>query len=375
MSEATNNGLYIKRECVSMKKYINELEAFIYEYCIEDIRKAVESYCNDKNMHDIIEELDDGEAVFEKMSLVSVYCKFVENTLKITALFNCPVTPKKKPNSRRKVIKKPDDFSMEASITVHFQGGKLEKRITCYYVPAYMVGYHPPKPIHENIIPFIDVKTLDAEAESFLKEYYPDALDTPVPVPIEEIASKMGLTVLKNYRLTEDFSIFGQICFEDMNVSVFDCENNQPQLVQVKAGTVFIDPDTFWQRNAGCVNNTLAHEIVHWHKHRWYPALCKLLNEKLEIACRCPTNMSYPKTSLEWTNLQSIEWQANKLAPRILMPAKTFRQKVEELYRMDSCSISEDNDEKLKNIVQELGEFYKTHVYFTHLLHHNLSVY
>ena len=33
-----------------------------------------------------------------------------------------------------------------------------------------------------------------------------------------------------------------------------------------------------------------------------------------------------------WTDEQRMEWQANSLAPRILMPLSTFKMKVAEVY-------------------------------------------
>lgn len=341
-----------------MNKYRNELEAFIYEYCIEDIQREVWAYCAGNKEYRIIDEQEDEFTLIEKMLLASAECKYVDSSLKIIARLICPVLLQRDDDLRKQFKKKVDNISVEVYITINLQGSKDQKDISCKYVLDNNVGCKQPKPIQENIIPFINANKLDDEAECFLKMYYPDALEAPMPVPIKEIASKMGLTLLENYRLTEDFSVFGQICFEDMNVTVFDCENNQPQSIQVKAGTIFVDPDTFWQRNAGCVNNTIAHEIVHWHKHRWYPVLCKLLDKKLEMAHRCPAKITRPDKNAEWTNVQSMEWQANKLAPRILMPAKTFRQKVEELYGVNSYSSAENDDDKLKRIIQKLGEFY-----------------
>ena len=59
-----------------------------------------------------------------------------------------------------------------------------------------------------------DFKDLDKEATAFLEKYYPEALEEPLRVPIEDIAKeKLGLNVIQGYRITDDFTIFGQICF------------------------------------------------------------------------------------------------------------------------------------------------------------------
>ena len=50
--------------------------------------------------------------------------------------------------------------------------------------------------VSSNIVPIIYKKDLDDIANEFLAEYYPEALVKPVPVPIADIAEKMGLTIL-----------------------------------------------------------------------------------------------------------------------------------------------------------------------------------
>ena len=63
------------------------------------------------------------------------------------------------------------------------------------------------------LVPRISRTQFDSEATAFLEKYCPEALQTPMCVPIESIATeKMQLTVLE-YRMSEDLSILGQICF------------------------------------------------------------------------------------------------------------------------------------------------------------------
>ena len=76
-----------------------------------------------------------------------------------------------------------------------------------------------------------------------------------------------------------------------------------------------------------------AHEVYHWHRHRLYAAIKQILRNEKFIAHRCPSNMSYPSEYEEWTDEQRMEWQANNMAPRILMPIQTFKIKVDELYQ------------------------------------------
>lgn len=65
-----------------------------------------------------------------------------------------------------------------------------------------------------NLVPVISKAQFDDEATAFLMEFFPEALLSPMPIPISNIAkNRMGLTVLTDMRLSEDFSILGQMCF------------------------------------------------------------------------------------------------------------------------------------------------------------------
>lgn len=115
----------------------------------------------------------------------------------------------------------------------------------------------------KNIVPIIRKVDLEDEATTFLEKYCPEALEKPMAVPIISIAESMGLEIYQGYRITDDFSIFGQICFSDGDAEVYDLFNCIKSTLHVRRGTILIDACTFWERNLGCVNNTIAHEVYH----------------------------------------------------------------------------------------------------------------
>lgn len=90
--------------------------------------------------------------------------------------------------------------------------------------------------------------------------------------------------------------------------------------MDVSRGTVIIDACAYWQRNLGCVNNNVAHEVFHRHRHSIYEAIRKMLLKETMITHRCPVKDSYPQGVSVWTDTDRIEWQASRMAPRILMP-------------------------------------------------------
>lgn len=105
-------------------------------------------------------------------------------------------------------------------------------------------------------------------------------------VPFEDIAKdKLHLNVVQGYRITDDFSILGQICFSPGKVKIYDLFKTSEKEEDVPKGTILIDAYTYWQRNSGCVNNTIAHEVYHWHRHRLYATIKSILrNERSLLA-------------------------------------------------------------------------------------------
>ena len=79
-----------------------------------------------------------------------------------------------------------------------------------------------------------------------------------MPVPVKQIAEDiLHLTVLEGRRITDDFSIFGEICFSKGQITTYDPFSNTEKEIDVQRGTILIDSDTYWRRNQGCVNNTI----------------------------------------------------------------------------------------------------------------------
>ena len=184
----------------------------------------------------------------------------------------------------------------------------------------------------ESNAPHIYEKDFDKEAILFLEKYYPDALKQPMEVPILDIArKKMGLRVVER-RLSEDFSILGQMCFTNGLAEIYDSQNDEYREVKVRYGTIIIDPDTIVKRNEGCKNNTIAHECFHWHKHRDYYIAASVI-DKTKSSIRSPFENKTESIKTAWTDEDWMEWQARRIAPRILMPFDSFNIMVEHFIR------------------------------------------
>lgn len=177
-----------------------------------------------------------------------------------------------------------------------------------------------------NLIPVIYASEYDDIATSFLENYCPKALTTPMAVPISDIAkSEMGLNLVKEC-LSEELDIFGVTIFSDGMVDIYDIEKGVYESRFFKKKTVIIDPYAYQKTNTGCLNNTIAHECVHWYKHRLFFKMQDLVLPRRAKICKC--HVSQLPTETEEENI--MEDQAIGIAPRILMPTKPFEEAAEE---------------------------------------------
>lgn len=198
---------------------------------------------------------------------------------------------------------------------------------------------------------------LDDYATKFLKKYCEEALTTPMPLPIETMLQKANLTV-KTASLSRNLDIFGCCMLLDGYVRIYDSEKGDYVPTFYPAGTLLFDPDSEWAYGEGCKRNTLIHEMIHWDKDQVYFKILERKNRKAKeelypIMCRQsrrnfepPSGKRTKQNEVEW-----LEWQAHKLAPRVLMPKAMFIKKAEEFLNGQS--------ETCDNLVDALADFFK----------------
>lgn len=142
-----------------------------------------------------------------------------------------------------------------------------------------------------SLVPHMYKSEFDDRAADFLSHYCKEALENPMPVPIENIVrDQLNLTILEAH-LSEDLSILVQTCFTDGLAEIYDPGNDEYRATPVKAGTMLIDPDTFLKRNFGTKRNTIAHECVHWVYHRKYYVAANRLGNQQTVAYREPAGI------------------------------------------------------------------------------------
>lgn len=214
--------------------------------------------------------------------------------------------------------------------------------------------------ITNDLVPRYAKKDFDSVAIEFLMKYCPIALGTPMPVPIRDIVKKkLGLRILECH-LSEDLSVYGQMCFTSGVAEIYDPSNGEYKEIKVRWGTMIIDPDTLEKRNIGCMNNTIAHETVHWWKHRDYHLLQAVLDKRAAKVYKC--SMAELDESVQdiWTDEMWMEWQAVNIAPRILMPLQTFGGMFEKYLEESKINhlVLRGVVPQAKWVVEKLAEFY-----------------
>lgn len=182
--------------------------------------------------------------------------------------------------------------------------------------------------ISPYLVPYIYINDMDDLAEEFLTEYYPEALEKMAPVDPILVVKRMGLE-LKEARITQTGSIFGQIFFEDGTSSYYNPETDSYEREYIDSGTILYDPEIFFMRSLGSVNNTIIHECLHWFLHKPFMDLQNLYVSQKNISCLVDESKKNDKdkSQYEW-----LEWQCSHLAPRILMPKIWVKILIENLY-------------------------------------------
>ena len=205
-----------------------------------------------------------------------------------------------------------------------------------------------------EFVPYIKAKEMDDIAEEILRQYFPDALQVPMALPIDEYLANIGLTKVEG-KLTKDSSVFGETVFKDTEVVFYDSDKPETKLISKK--TILVDPDVICLRNQGSYNNTVVHESVHWLLHRYHNEYKMLFDTNHRLSSSKSDRSSL--SSSIWSDYDWMEWQANGIAARILMPKKTTKQMVQEFFVKYSLEFEQEKKTLMfEQVVDDLADFF-----------------
>ena len=240
-----------------------------------------------------------------------------------------------------------DETALNVPVRIIFRGKKYETHFGKvhpdgdYYLPEF-----PGVATRHDFIPAMSGSEAqmqdmrEAEAERFLRQYYPAALEKVIPVPIRQIAEKqLHMSFILDKELSDDLSTLGETVFETKQMVLRDSETGALEPVVVRRGTAVIDSNVFWQRGYGSMNFTIAHEVYHWFAHRAHWSLMQYVDKPADYG------------HLKWV----MEVQAKAFAGRVLMPKRSVKLMYADLLLEYAGS---DEADTYEMIVSQMAQFF-----------------
>lgn len=200
--------------------------------------------------------------------------------------------------------------------------------------------------LSNDLVPIISRQSVEKIATEFLKKYCPEALETPMAVPIEDIAElEIGLDI-DYVNIDKECNTLGVMVFSDGYVQLYDKDNDSDTAGFYKKGSLLVESALSEDRNRGRERFTITHEVIHWELHQLRFMILSYKDSSMSQAFRCPTEKVYkPRTADEW-----VEWQADNIAAAVLMPKEPFKREAKDMIDMYS-TVYGFEDELLRTCV------------------------
>jgi hypothetical protein len=220
-------------------------------------------------------------------------------------------------------------------------------------IEEYVSKNYYASPLGNDLVEKISHADANRIANEILTKYYPSGVRNFGRIDPWALAHNIGFNVLYR-RITKEKNIFGQ-CFFDAQRATFYCEEKDEYFEEsIPSRTIVVDREAALCRSFGAERLTLAHECVHAIKHKKAFYLAKLLSSDTScISCRTDFTDQFTDNTIKW-----IEWQANTIAPCILMPEKATKRKIQELYSAQRSSVLSDPLVDTEQVISELAEDY-----------------
>lgn len=182
---------------------------------------------------------------------------------------------------------------------------------------------------NSNGVPILKQTEIDLIAEALVYDFCPEVLSDPKPVDVDAFCESYMKLHLDYQYLSNNGVYLGMTVFDDTDkVVVYDPVLRRAEYTSVKAGTVIIDNTLLETNQEHRYRFTMGHEAAgHAVLHKPYFDQIKNRKEAPMIQCRMDSNKK--KDPRAYTDIDWMEWQADKMSSSFLMP-KTSVQKVAE---------------------------------------------
>ena len=258
------------------------------------------------------------------------------------------------------------DVIMSAKVSVwNENGGFIKDREQTYSIQIYMNlatavimtdgEVHPglkPKmrwgsDLDDYLIPYLNLQSMDAEAERILKRVAPRITGQPGYLDVKELLAALGMEV-RFVRITKEFRFMGRVFFEDGEITVYTSFGREVP-IRVRKGTILVDERLLMRTET--VDWTIVHECYHYIQHREFFYLQKLYHQDLKcLSCQLKDISEMGKDSpLYWA-----EWQTERMTARLMMPLQSAKVKAREYLAV--CQGRTDN---MEMAIRMMSVFYR----------------
>ena len=186
-----------------------------------------------------------------------------------------------------------------------------------------------------NGVPVLSKTEINDIAEDFVKDFQKSVLTNPEPLDIEGFLEfYLGMTPDFQY-LSHNGIYLGMTVFNDTDkVPVYDPYMERAEYISAKANTVIIDRKLIEdERQEHRLRFTEGHEGDHgifhtqyFHRDSNHLSLLELESAPV-IQCRTDAGRKSRKTNPKnWTDKETMEWQANAISSALLMSRPAVRK-------------------------------------------------
>ncbi len=198
----------------------------------------------------------------------------------------------------------------------------------------YFGGFDLEGALDAYLVPYICTSDLEDLADAFFERYCDDAVFDRWVFPYSHVMRKMHIQAVES---TLPDNVFGRTYFKPTKIKYwYKFWPTHPEAEveeEVPAGTIVINKEHFFLGNYGSAINTIAHELVHWEFHRRFFEILALLDENAnQLSCEVTPEIPNEEMTGVEKAIWWAEWQANNLAPRIVMPRQLFLEVLAQCY-------------------------------------------
>lgn len=176
-------------------------------------------------------------------------------------------------------------------------------------------------------VPFLKKEKMDSVAEILISEFQPTALESFEEIDIDSMAEFYFNCNLRFEYLSHAQLYLGLSTFNDRRIQIYNPEKGCAEDLFINANTIVIDSSLNEKNQEHRYRFTLAHECSHMYLHSSFfyqdenqLSLFSENNKAGFIECRSSIEILNCKPRNQWTDLDTIEWQANYLGAALLMP-------------------------------------------------------